>query len=200
LVLGLVTASVKSSFDDVNVVVKRSAAEVLTLDRTLARYGPEAEPIRQQLRNVLAHRIDLLWPASGAATPSTDILTAARSSEQLVEQIRSLTPVSEEQKAMKVRALDITENLLNARWTVVSSAGTSVPVPFLTILIFWMTFIFACFGLYAPKNITVITILLVCGLSLGGALFLILEMDGPFDGLIRISGEPLRAAYQRLGQ
>ena len=200
LLLSLVTASVKSSFDDLNVVVKRTAAEVLTLDRALARYGQETKSIREQLREVLAQRIELLWPSSGVATLPGEVLASTRSSEQMVDQIRALTPTSEEQTALKSRALDLTENLLNARWTVVSSTGTSVPTPFLTVVIFWLTFIFVCFGLFAPRNTTVIVVLLVCALSIGGALFLIIEMDGPFDGLIRISGEPLRGAYMRLGQ
>ena len=32
------------------------------------------------------------------------------------------------------------------------------------------------------------------------AVFLVLEMDSPFQGLIRVTGEPLRFAVQRLDQ
>lgn len=56
------------------------------------------------------------------------------------------------------------------------------------------------FGLQAPVNTTVLAILLLCALSVAGAVFLILEMDGPYDGLIQVSAEPLRFALTRMGQ
>jgi hypothetical protein len=92
------------------------------------------------------------------------------------------------------------EHVLNERWILVSGSGSSVPKPFLAILIFWLTVIFGCFGMFAPRNSTVIAVMLVCTLSVACAMFLILEMDGPFAGLIRISPEPLRYAYSRIAQ
>src|SRR4029453_18479678 len=85
-------------------------------------------------------------------------------------------------------------------WVVVSSVGTSVPGPFLVVLVFWLTMIFVSFGLFAPRNATVIVALCVCALSVAGAIFLILEMDSPFEGLMKISPDPLRYAYARINQ
>jgi hypothetical protein len=62
LVLGLITASVKNNFDDLNEGVKRTAAEILAINRALARYGPETQPIREHLREALGQRLDLTWP------------------------------------------------------------------------------------------------------------------------------------------
>ena len=53
LILGLVTASAKSSFDDVTAAVKHAAVDVLALDRTLARYGPETAEVRAALKHIL---------------------------------------------------------------------------------------------------------------------------------------------------
>jgi len=92
------------------------------------------------------------------------------------------------------------EALLEARWVIFSSVGTSVPVPFLVILIFWLTITFTSFGLFAPQNATVIAVFLVCTLSVASAIFLILEMDSPFEGLMKVSPDPLRYAYSRLNQ
>ena len=47
LILGLVTASAKSSFDSLEAEMRHTAADVLAFDRTLARYGPETREIRQ---------------------------------------------------------------------------------------------------------------------------------------------------------
>ena len=81
-----------------------------------------------------------------------------------------------------------------------TGAGSSIPLPFLVVLLFWLTITFASFGLFAPRNAMVITVLFVCALSVGGAVFLIVEMDGPFDGLLKVSAEPLRYAYTHLNQ
>jgi hypothetical protein len=75
-----------------------------------------------------------------------------------------------------------------------------VPVPFLVILVFWLTITFASFGLFAPRHATVLAVLFVCALSVGSAVFLILEMDTPFDGVLRVSAEPLRYALAHLNQ
>ena len=200
LVLGLVTASAKSSFDDLTIAVKQSAAEALMLDRTLARYGPETKEIRAELRDGVARRLALTWPENSSRPATLDTMDVTRRSEGLGDKIRSLSPQNDDQRWLKSRALELCESLLNARWLVVSGVGTSVPRPFLSVLIFWLTIIFGCFGMFAPRNTTVVVVLLICALSVGGAMFLILEMDSPFEGLIKVSPEPLRYAYTRLNQ
>jgi hypothetical protein len=86
------------------------------------------------------------------------------------------------------------------RWLVLAGTETSIPVPFLVGLLFWLTITFASFGLAAPRNATVHTVLGVCALSVGSAIFLVLEMDRPFDGLRRVSAAPWRYAHAHLNQ
>jgi len=68
------------------------------------------------------------------------------------------------------------------------------------VVVFWLTIIFGSFGLLAPRNATVVAVLFLCALSVAGAIFLILEMDQPFEGLMKISSAPLRYALSQLGQ
>jgi len=70
----------------------------------------------------------------------------------------------------------------------------------MAVLTFWLAMIFMSFAIFAPANTTVIATLLICALSISGAMFLILELDTPFAGLIRISSAPLRDALALLGQ
>jgi hypothetical protein len=92
------------------------------------------------------------------------------------------------------------ESLLQARWVVLAFGGSSVPLPFLLILLFWLTITFTSFGLFAPRNATVFVVFVVCSLSVGSAAFLILELDGPFEGLLRVSADPMRYAQGYLNQ
>ena len=79
-------------------------------------------------------------------------------------------------------------------------ATISVSKPLLTIMIFWMTVTFAVWGLLAARNATIIATMLISALSASGAIFLILEMYHPYEGLMRISDAPLRAAIAHLNQ
>ena len=85
---------------------------------------------------------------------------------------------------------------MEMRWLVLGGMGSSVPLPFLVVVVFWLTIIFGSFGLFAPRNGTVVAVLFLCALSVAGSIFLILEMDQPFGGVIRLSPEPLQAAIE----
>jgi hypothetical protein len=199
LVLGLVTASAKSSFDDVNTALKQSATQVLALDRALARYGSETGEIRKGLQRAVGARIDAIWPQDSSKPVSLDPMRGS-GVEGLADAIRSLKPNDDSQRALQARALDLAEAILQARWLVIAGAGASTPVPFLAVLLGWLTITFVSFGLFAPRNAMVVTVLFVCALSVGSAVFLVLEMDGPFDGLIRVSADALSSAYAHLNQ
>jgi hypothetical protein len=199
LVLGLVTASAKNAFDTVDAAVKHTAMELLTLDRTLARYGPETKPIRTELKEIVGTRMEHIWPQDKAGS-QLDPATSPASIEGVVEKIRLLAPRDESQKHLQNRAGDLGESLLATRWLAVSLGTASIPVPFLLILQCWLGIIFMSFGLFAPRNPTVVAVLLLCSLSVAGAQFILLEMDRPLEGLIKVSPEPLRYAYERLNR
>ena len=200
LVLGLMTASAKSSFDGLNTAIKNMAGDVIATDRLLARYGPETMDIRATLKRVIANRIDETWSQQPShAAGKLDVTKATETGEWVVDQIRALKPPTDAQRWLRSRALDQAELVLRARWVVLGELGTAIPWPFLVVLVFWLTITFMSFGLQAPANATVLAVLLLCALSVAGDIFLTLEMDGPFDGLIQVSAEPVRYALTRLG-
>ncbi|MBY0278253.1 hypothetical protein K2Z84_23240 [Candidatus Binatia bacterium] len=200
LVLGLLTASAKSAFDTENAEIRSSGANLVLLDRTLAQYGPEAAPIRALLKQAVGKRIELTWPASGAEPVRMDSADLQRGGEVIEQSIRTLQPSSDVQRALQVKALAVTSDLLKSRWLVMGqAAGSAIPLPFLIVVVFWLSVIFACFGLLAPANRTLAAVLGLSALSVAAAVFLILEMDHPFGGLIRVSGEPLRYALSQIG-
>lgn len=199
LVLGLMTATAKSSFDGLNTGIKNMAADVIATDRLLARYGPETKDIRATLKRVVAYRIDETWSRGSSHAGKLDVTKETETGEWVVDQIRALKSTTDTQRWLQARALDQAESVLRARWVVLGELGSSIPWPFLIVLVFWLTITFMSFGLQAPANGTVLAVLVLCALSVAGAVFLTLEMDAPFDGLIRVSVEPVRYALTRLG-
>jgi hypothetical protein len=199
LLLGLVTAAARSAFDSQDTALRNSAAAILTLDRHLARYGPETKPTRDLIRRTVAYRLEVIWPEQGAGGLHVDSSEGGPPIEEIENQILRLSPQTEDQRWLKSEALKLAEEVVRARWRVLSSGG-SVPVPFLVVVIFWLTVTFTSFGLYAPRNGTVVAVLFVAAVSVAAAVFLILELDGPFDGVIKVSSFPLRFVLTQLGQ
>ena len=198
LLLGLVTASARSTFDAQDLAIRNSAANILTLDRHLARYGPETQPTRDLIRKAVAYRVATMWPESGADAVR-DAPKTIPPIEEIENQILQLSPQNDTQRWFKTEALKLSEELVKTRWRALGMGGGAVPRPFLVVVIFWLTVTFTSFGLYAPRNATVFAVLFVAAVSVAAAVFLILELDGPFDGVIRISSAPLRYALTELG-
>jgi hypothetical protein len=200
LVLGLITASAKSSYDSVETEVRTTATEILTLDRLLARYGHETSEIRANLKRSVGQRVDMIWPQAPSHRGQVDLTASLAEPEALLEQIHALAPHNASQQAIQSRALELSEAMLKVRWLVVVEASKSIPLPFLLILLFWLTITFTSIGLFAPKNLTVVAVQFLCALSISSALFLVLEMNEPFDGLLKVSAEPMRYALAHINR
>jgi hypothetical protein len=200
LILGLMTASAKTSFDSQETLIKHAVADVLTLDRILARYGPETKEIRDSIRRVVAIRLDEVWPAVGSQPVKIDPSTVAQEVEGIADQIRALSPHNDAQWRLRHRAMDINEDLLKSRWFLAGGSGVTILGPFLLALMLWLTVTFTSFGLFAPRNATVIAVIFLCALSVSSVVFLILEMDRPFEGVIKVSDASVRYALSHLGQ
>lgn len=200
LVLGLLTASAKSTFDALDATVKHTAAGLLSLDRTLARYGPEAAEIRRQLKQSVTRRVEAVWQRGHSGKGAYDPAGSMREIEQISTEIHRLAPGTDEQRVLKTRAVANAESLLDARWIVVAGLSAPVPFAFLAVLILWLTVTFTTFGMLAPRSRTMLLVLFVCSLSVSGAIFLVLEMTSPFDGLISVSSAPMEYALSHMNQ
>ncbi len=200
LVVGLLIASAKSSFDSKSSELTRAASRYVLLDRTMAEYGPETRETRHLLRNILVMRLEHIWPEEGAGRLRPEAVTQGTGIEAVQRAILNLTPQGDAQRWLKSRALQLTSDIAEVRWTAAEQIGSSIQWPFVTIMIFWFAGIFASFGLFAPANGSVITALFVCALSLAGAVYLIVEMDQPYGGLIKLSSSPVITALGQLGQ
>ena len=197
LVLGLLVASAKGSYDAQSAELTQLSANIALLDRGLALYGPETKEERALLRGAVVRILDQMWSKDGSSSSPT---AAPSGGEILYEKIQALSPKNETQRSLQGQALSIAVDIGKTRWLMYAQQATSVSMPLLVVLVIWLTVIFISFGLFAPFNATVVSSLFVSALSVSGAILLILEMYGPYSGLIQISSAPLRAALEHLGQ
>jgi hypothetical protein len=201
LVLGLLVASAKSSFDTQRNGVAQLSANVIMLDRLLARYGTEAKDARDMLRVSVDDMLQNTWPDeySEAGVTQTSTRTEGKY-EGLYEKIQELTPKNDAQRAYQAQALKIATDTAQARWLLFAQKNSSIPPAFLVVMFFWITLLMTSFSLFAPPNSVVFATLLVCALAVSSAVFLFMELDQPYGGIIHVSSDPLRDAQAQLGR
>ncbi len=200
LVLGLLIASAKSSFDTVNDEFRQGAAKVILLDRVLAQYGPEAKAVRDLLRSALAAKVALLFPEDKSKGAGLKALQGAAQVETIEERLRALSPANDAQRSLQSRALQLAADVEEMRWLGLEQAHSSMPTPFVAVLVCWLALMFLGFGLFAPRNAVALGALVVGALSVSTAVFLIEELNDPLGGSITISSAPLRSALANIGK
>ncbi|MGA2052572.1 MAG: hypothetical protein ABSH19_04595 [Opitutales bacterium] len=200
LVMGLLVSSAKSTFDTLNAGIVKASSNIIMLDRVLAHYGPEAQPIRADLRSSVTATIDRLWPGQSTGGSVLASVEHARNIEIIQEELRDLKPQNDLQRQSLAEAEQITGQILETRWLLIEEAHNQLPIPFLIVLVFWLTLIFISFGLFAPRHATVLAVMFGSALSMAAAIFLIQELDRPLDGIVRLSSAPMRDALAQLGQ
>jgi hypothetical protein len=199
LVLGLLVSSAKGSFDRMSDELTQAAVKVIELDHALRNFGPEAQPIRHTLYEHYRAAIDALATGDRSLIEQRQAAGTTASIGGLQSAIRALAPQNDAQRETRARALSLAEESSANRWLLVLQRHTSVSMPMVVVVVTWLTLIFVGFGLFAPANGTVVTALLLCATSVAGALFLILEMDDPFGGIVRLSDVPMRRALEIIG-
>jgi hypothetical protein len=196
LVLGLLIATAKSSHDTTDRQMRAFSADLALLNETLRDYGDTAARPHALLRQFTVETIGAIWPAQGE--PDLANPRAGQTLQHVREELRALKPIDDGQKWLAARALDISTDLLRQRWQLIEQTGPSVQTPVLVILVSWVVAIFASFGLNAPRNGTVIAVFAIAALAIGGAIFLIMEMDTPLEGLLHVSSAPMLTALEQM--
>jgi hypothetical protein len=200
LVLGLLVASAKSSFDAQRSGLAQLSGNVIFLDRTLARYGTDTDEIREMLKAAVDDTLKRGWPSEYPAAAQTQARSGTEGKyEVILDKIQELKPKDDAQRSLQAQAVKTATDLAQARWTLFAQKGSSIPTPFMVVLVCWLTLIMASFALLAPPRPVVFVTLLICAFVVSSSVFLILELDRPLDGLLQISSEPLRNALKQMG-
>jgi hypothetical protein len=168
-------------------------ANIIEIDQLLAQYGPETRSARELLRRAIGPLADRIWQEKSAALAKGRPFEATAVAGTAFAEIVALSPQNDTQRLLKARAMEVGNDLTQTRLLLFAQSDSSIPLPFLGVLVFWLAMIFLSFSLFSRLNPTVIAALFVFALSASGAIFLILELSQPFAGLMQISSAPLNA-------
>lgn len=196
LILGLLISTAKNTYDDRRSQLTKIAADAILLDRTLALYGPETTNARTALKELLAGLAAQIEPVGeGHGFTGSEVEV-----NDFYYLVRRLKPRDEEQKALKEEVQRASFQIAQIRAIALAQESTSIPSPFMLVLGFWLTILFAGYGLFTPVNLTVISALVTCALFVSAAVLMIRAMDEPLSGIMHISAEPLRNAINIIGK
>jgi hypothetical protein len=194
LVLGLLVASANSNYNAQSSELQALSANVVLLDRILLSYGPEAQGAREELRIAIAAARDRIWSPDGLKAPNLD------AAGKLARRMQALDPKTDAARSAQTRAIQLTDTIMQTRLLMFQQQeGAGLPSLFLNALVFWVCALFFGFGLLTKYNVTVAASLVVGAFSVAAAIFLILELNQPYQGFLQLSDAPLREALAQVG-
>ncbi len=198
LVLGMLVSSSLTFYNTQHREIQDLSAKLILTDRILSEYGPETREIRSNLHDVVAIAANRIWPEDRSLR--TD-LKPDHTFANVYGELQALPPKNEQQRTNRAEALGLMRAIYETRWLMfVESSGNALSTPLLTILVSWLTVIFISFGLLAQRNATLTGTLIVCSLAVSAAVFIIVEMYDPFEGLFRMSATPMRSVLEQIGR
>jgi hypothetical protein len=191
LVLSLLIASAKSSFDTQQTGLEQLATNVIELDHRLAVFGPETKEIRGGIRTALVGLHNRIWSPEGANASTIDPRAMSEFYDSVINAIQSLPAATGAQQTDQKGALDLATTIGHTRLMMFVQSTATISTPLLAILMLWVSTLFLGFGLFARLNPTVSGAFFVGSLCVAAAIFLILELNSPFSGLMRVSDGPV---------
>ena len=212
LVLGLLVTSVKADFENHDDLYRQYGIALVRLDIRLRQFGEEGSSLRRTLRAYTAMVIRQSWPdetAPSGAYPArftplfpgseeTDEITVTlRRIDEAIQNLKHTTPYQANIYPILQRRLSDVERI---RWTLVEGPASRISSVFLAALMFWLVIVFFMFGIIAPRNSLIYVSILLASLSISSTLFVILDLDTPLSGLIRVSSQPLRDALMHMDE
>jgi hypothetical protein len=199
LVLGLLISNANTSFIARNAEVTMLSADILRLDQMLRLYGSEANPARGKLLQFAERKTNDLFPSS-----LRDVRVNNESTYEVLQQVEylmlELHPPDARRQWFLQQALLHAAKIGNTHWLLGQETGQGTPKAFVALVVFWLSLLFASFGLFAPRNLISGLTLVLCAIAVAGAVEMILELEQPFGGVLHISPLPMQQTVYSLNQ
>jgi hypothetical protein len=202
LVLGLLIWTAYGVYSGQNLAVQTLAAKVLQLDLALADYGPDATPMRAQVRQNLAKTIDEIWGAneSDADFVANNFAAAVQSLRSREKSLEGLHPSTDAEKQALAAAMSTVESIGQSRLQMSFALSNPVSYPLILMVVGWATFLFCGYGLMSKGNVMSVAAGAVGAVAVSSAVYLILDLSDPYSGVFHASSAPLEQVLAVMGK
>jgi uncharacterized membrane protein YeaQ/YmgE (transglycosylase-associated protein family) len=111
LVLGLLIAAAKNSYDTQTTQIKQMTANIVLLDNLLVQYGPEADAARNLMRRGIVVLADRMWRENSSDLAKTGPFEASGEAEAFYIKLQELSPRNDAQRSLQARAIQISTDV-----------------------------------------------------------------------------------------
>src|SRR5271167_512693 len=200
LVLGLLVFTAFSVFTTQRDEAYSLGPLVAEVDLALEQYGPEAAGGRAGLHAALQRsRARFFGDSERGPQPFTfeEMRAIFLSQNSFFDRLKPETDV---QKGLLATARDQVRKLADTQMLMARQLASPFPPHVLTVVVCWTTALFLGNGLVAAINPVTVLAHLAGAVSIGIAIFLILELSHPYTGLIRLSPDGIDRVLEILSQ
>lgn len=198
LVIGLMIASAKNTYDNQNTNIRQLGTNAVLVDQLLTQYGSDAKAARTLLREIIPSVSSRIWQENASGKDGGSAFVTSDTAERFYNAVEGLKPANAKQTSLKSRITQLTTEMGRTRLLVFTQGDDGIPLPFFVVLVFWLVVIFASFSLFAERSLIVVASTLVFALSVSSALFLIVDLSHPFQGLMQISNHHLHVVLPKI--
>jgi hypothetical protein len=202
LVLGLLIWTAYGVYSGQNTAIQTLAAKALQLDLALADYGPDATPVRAEVRQSLAKTIDEIWRVNESDTDfvANNFAAAVHSLRDREAALDGLHPSTDDQKRALAAAMSTVDSIGQARLQMSFALADPVSYPLVLMVVGWATLLFCGYGLMSKGNAMSVVAGAVGAIAVSTAVYLILDLSDPYSGIFRASSAPLEQVLAVMGK
>jgi hypothetical protein len=200
LVLGLLVFTAFSVFSTQRDETFSLGPMVAEVDLALELYGPEAAAGRAGLLKALQRsRVRFFGDSKRGPQPFTfeEMRAIFLSQASFFD---SLRPATEAQRSLLATARDQVRKLADTQILMARQLASPFPPHVLTVVVYWAAALFLGNGLVAATNTVSVLAHLAGAVSIGIAIFLILELSHPYTGIIRLSPDGIDRVLEILAK
>jgi hypothetical protein len=160
---------------------------ILQLDFILEQYGPEAKKGRELFRDEIVRFRERFWGELQGVRAATSFLASRSDMREMTMVFAELNPASEEQRQFLAASKQLSGTIIQTQLLMARQLANPVPWVLLVIVLCWSSLIFFCYGLTSNFNGVSVAVEAFGAMAVSSAIFLILELNQPYNGLFHIS-------------
>ena len=194
LVLGFVVSAAQSYYQAVESDFTDIASDVARLDAVLARVGPDGAEPRRLLRETLGSAVRKLWPGHATSLPGNDATDGLTLIGAMADAVASLPAGDARRNALLQQAATLSTSIEADAYKLDRLQQGRSQQALLVVILSWLVIVYLGFGLLSPHTSTAIVAMVASATAAAGAMFLVVELSSPLEGIVHISASILESA------
>jgi ABC-type multidrug transport system fused ATPase/permease subunit len=198
LVLGILVGSAHSFFASQEAELESLGSRSLELELAFRQYGPETEPLRQMMKASVQEAYEAAQGNQQAYAQHFEIGDYLSKFEKWNDMVASLSPHTAQQTELLSSIRSVSASFQQTRLLMSEQLASSISWPLVVIVVGWALLLFCGFGVMSDLNLTSVVALASGAFAVATAIFLILELNRPFSGLIHVPTMSIEATLRAL--